>query len=796
MENGTECLEPSRGAIRQTVEADYSIQRENQLISFEFKWDTCYSSHQDSMIKYYTQEERAQLLSQICSYLFNAAADADSHLGGLERVFSGLVSCQWRPDSGVEVVVDRVEAILRRLPHTPGPIPGVLEKLPSGYFMNGRKTWNYLHVTTLIHKNLIRCAILSVLTATGNGTFDWDMQEGLNIVGELIQLCVTRSTKDDAHQHIRFLVVSYLWSFWQRARLLQSQGILAKYLRIGYVHGNEKYQWMRNFQVARNLSIRALTEEVAKSHKPLNMCGWKFELLRGDSKCLGFDFRSLFTRFKEAFGSLPASCLKHSTEACDGRDWHDCLRFDRTETGNQTMHDASHPHTHEGEPRVKWDEESYRGVVGARAVSIYATSNRLTYCTASERTLAFSHVWSHGQGGRPHEGINRCLHQRYANLAKSLGCDSYWIDSACIPDEDELRKEAINHINGVFYRSKYVLVCDRELMTLDANNLITEHYERILTGVLLSDWNIRAWTMLEALKGREHVAILCRDDHIVSFSEVAQHVCDHGRLAVAGFLLLLPHMLHSQLEGTELGKVQREISPNDIPLETIGSWLSHRPASRKGDDVRIWSLCLNQHRTRVKDAVDFWRQQKGVYSGFLLSSSDRLVEPGLSWAPASPFALSEERSDGSSQAIFHRPLESADTQGLSITSDGLWGAWWVYEHDDHVVAQIRETLTRLPKTNKELRRIRRHLRLQNKWMALLRPVSSSVYSRYDGVEKTPSVTKTGTLVAVCDSSKTESRRREFPTSQKSYKWIWCGVYEWPTTTPMPEFTQISELWIG
>lgn len=84
-----------------------------------------------------------------------------------------------------------------------------------------------------------------------------------------------------------------------------------------------------------------------------------------------------------------------------------------------------------------WDEASYRAVIGARAVSLGKTDpegNVLRYCKASEKTMAISHVWSHGQGGWPEAGLNGCLHHQYASIARSQGCDSYWMDIACIPE--------------------------------------------------------------------------------------------------------------------------------------------------------------------------------------------------------------------------------------------------------------------------------------------------------------------------------------------------------------------------
>lgn len=102
-----------------------------------------------------------------------------------------------------------------------------------------------------------------------------------------------------------------------------------------------------------------------------------------------------------------------------------------------------------------------------------------------------SHVWSHGQGGKPENtlvdgergGLNSCLHNRYTSIARKLGCDSYWMDTACIPEDHSLRAESIAKINGVFSDSKVTLVCDRDLEDIDISDLNLGLRESILATV-------------------------------------------------------------------------------------------------------------------------------------------------------------------------------------------------------------------------------------------------------------------------------------------------------------------------
>lgn len=125
---------------------------------------------------------------------------------------------------------------------------------------------------------------------------------------------------------------------------------------------------------------------------------------------------------------------------------------------------------------MHWDEETYGKVSRGRAVLVNAdtSNNRLKYCSTTAKTLTISHVWSYGQGGRPEitgTGFNRCLHNRYCRIARVYGCDSYWMDTPCIPTDHVLRKEAINEINDIFYASKMTLVCDMDLIEIDVTNM-------------------------------------------------------------------------------------------------------------------------------------------------------------------------------------------------------------------------------------------------------------------------------------------------------------------------------------
>ncbi len=432
----------------------------------DFTWNEFYEEMlEDNVRKYYSQQERQHLMEAVLERLCSAANEPQGHVQRLEDEMGRLLVCVWRLERLTPVeLADQTASILRRLLETPLELPdsGALGDLPQGYFQechshnnsssSSSKAWADVKVVQLLPRNLVRYAAFFVANIGGERGFTFKaVQEVLKGVGELIHLLVRQEEEARDRQHdktgspqaARFVVRAFLWCFWQRARTLFQFFTLARYVRFGCRHGTGHYDWVPNFAVAPGgLSLRAFTEQAAWRIKPDEFCGWAFELLHGDATCLGLDFALLFDRFKEVWAEQPLDCSSDGVGACDGGDWRRCRRFYRevVENMNQTMHDQGCLHADgvASEPRVVWDEASYRRLAdstdGALAVDIDASegSDKLRYCPASHRTMAISHVWSHGQGGRPHEGINTCLHNRYGSLARGMGFDSYWIDSACM----------------------------------------------------------------------------------------------------------------------------------------------------------------------------------------------------------------------------------------------------------------------------------------------------------------------------------------------------------------------------
>jgi hypothetical protein len=183
--------------------------------------------------------------------------------------------------------------------------------------------------------------------------------------------------------------------------------------------------------------------------------------------------------------------------------------------------------------------------------------------------MAISHVWSHGQGGRPEHGINLCLHQQYSSLAKACNSDSYWIDSACIPSEPQLRKEAIETINTVFTTSKVVLIIDMDLESIDISTPDIETLETLLSVLLVCDWNVRAWTMLEAVRGSSNVNILCSNSQLISLTDLCCRILNEGAIDLALLIGSAQHLHPSHFPPQYLSRMRGFSSASGMHLDLV-----------------------------------------------------------------------------------------------------------------------------------------------------------------------------------------------------------------------------------
>ena len=482
---------------------------------------------------------------------------------------------------------------------------------------------------------------------------------------------------DDEHEQGRAILKAFLWATWQRSVMLYFYYIIGVQLDHGY-----SSTWNALLAVRGLRRLDDLDSEDYKRDSTNYLCNWAFELLRTSRSSLGLDFRTMIHRFNAHFGERTGRCINGSDSACDGDQPETCHRFTASETKAQSAHAATCDRNCR---KIKWSEVSYMQSASPRAVVANKGQDLLHYCKVSSQTMAISHVWSHGQGGRPEEGLNACLHERYCSLAERYSCQSYWIDSACIPSDRALRKEAIATINDVFSTSEITLVSDVDLQSVDLTSSSIEALETLLSILFVCDWNVRAWTMLEAIRGSRAIYLQCKEDCTISLTEILRKVHQEGAIDLAVLVGSAQHLLPSSDSGR----------PKTI--EEASYMLSQRHASHPDDEIRIWSLLNNG--PGHKDILELWKSQSQVNTAFLMSSAPRITTTrGYGWAPIIPYIRPQTRSaDLDPNNIQHYTVRypSYDGQGSFIARiehepAGLISKWLVWDMDCETISTYRE----------------------------------------------------------------------------------------------------------
>ena len=131
-----------------------------------------------------------------------------------------------------------------------------------------------------------------------------------------------------------------------------------------------------------------------------------------------------------------------------------------------------------------------------------------------------------------------------------------------------------------------MLVCDKDIMEIDISNMTTAVCETLLVTAIVCDWNVRAWTFLEAFRARRTIHLLCRNNAVVQLKQVIEIVHRKGALDIGILLLAMPHFL-APLDDRILAS-HKSWAPEGgregfkagyLRIETSGSLLSHRAAS-------------------------------------------------------------------------------------------------------------------------------------------------------------------------------------------------------------------------
>lgn len=755
----------------------------------------------------HSSDERYGVLKNLYDSLINEARHPHSHASQIDNILSGLIRCSLcSPKLPSDIITD-TQHLLRRLPVYSFILPERWPWLDPEYSQSNEDTgdpWQILTINNTCSLNIVRIAIYI-------NTHPTDMRGVRDLLLFLEQVLTVASQRDSGDQ-VGFIVRAALWTSWQRINMLYLFAVVTKgiYLGFGACDGAELAS--REFEIGPRYSVQDMSKSYPFHDKSLYMCSWAFELLKKEPCCIGADFQRFHERFNSAWGQQPGRCRDEQGRLSYCRN-EECRRLTGLKVEDQSAHDEGCSMNCR---RLIWDEKSYLSVKGTRAVSVTRTNaeSGMQYCSASSRSVAISHVWSHGLGGRPEDGINECLHKRFSKIAARYNCESYWWDTACIPEPHQLRKEAIRGINRTFATSKVVLVCDQDIMKIDTSEYTIQKKEIILVTVLVSDWNVRAWTYLESMRGRNHLYLLCRHNACINFLELVKDVCSEGCIDIAILSLAARHMLPWNANSPPL------IRDKNMGLELAGSMLSHRPASRKGDDLVIWSLLIgldNESSTALpfegveQDSEEFcsrfWKTfvNRNISTGFLVSSAPRLATRGLTWAPRTTSCV----TSGNEPPV-HSSFDGTNTSLARITDQGIVGDWMMYEFS---VQDVRTSpLTAFSAPN--LRRLKDICkeRFEDNCSrgALIHPVTddskSSVASLIEpvtGARNLP-VAKDAELY---DDLEYRGYRSEFGGTllallskeehhdENGLGWAWKGVWKWSDSVGFPPFKHVRDVFI-
>jgi hypothetical protein len=294
--------------------------------------------------------------------------------------------------------------------------------------------------------------------------------------------------------------------------------------------------------------------------------------------------------------------------------------------------------------------------------------------------------------------------------------------------------------------------------------------------VLVCDWNVRAWTLLEAIRGRRSIYLLCKYNKVLSLRETLEIVHREGSISLSILFLTAQHLLpppDKDLNETFPSKLYFDMkSKGFVSIEEAGSLLSWRQASRPGDDIVIWSLLVGDEK--FNDAKSLWGSkidsiQRAVSTGFLVSSASRVKDvPGMGWAPAHPTL------DRAAGKVYVADDGHGSQTGV-MTEEGLKSYWGVHafesSHDLLLPYQFAVHQTAKAQSEHEYR-----------WLGLFQALAWDIGFEYARTARRYRGNARGPLFAICGS---DDRK----------VWTWIGVYEWATDKPLPEFTSDNVLLI-
>ena len=231
-----------------------------------------------------------------------------------------------------------------------------------------------------------------------------------------------------------------------------------------------------------------------------------------------YNLRSQLLNLLKEFGATLKDALKHEDHSMCNFDF--CEFSSRNFTAVQQYHERR-PYEEEEQTKVAENHKKrdvcfpLHGLFKDKILVEAVYSNDLTaWCLDGSDILehhrpfmAISHVWSDGTGTGtwPSKQVNECLYGYFRGVAERFQCEGIWWDTLCVPQERNVRGDALNVMHRNYEYARLTLVHDRFL-----RNLPFERPEQACLAIVMSPWFTRGWTALELAKSRK-VKIVFKD---------------------------------------------------------------------------------------------------------------------------------------------------------------------------------------------------------------------------------------------------------------------------------------------
>ncbi|KAI4215746.1 MAG: hypothetical protein LQ351_001733 [Letrouitia transgressa] len=583
----------------------------------------------------YEANKRNVVLDRFCKDLLNAALNVETHVSQIDQILSRLIDVYFYYPTLRKDIIPYTRNVLQRLPVysilLPGKLPGWLN---SAYFQEDVcGVWEDLLINNTSSLNIVRVAIY---TSIHEMHLD-PIHKLLTLLGELLTLASQQTSGPE--QQGWFIVRTALWISWQRISMLYFFALVGAEGRLDNKWGfsQENRLALRDFQPVAGQGIQYRFDYL-DGVKADYMCSWAYEHLKLQPSCIGMDLRRLIQRFNSTWGQRSGRCRTGSSSSCVGRI---NLLITKTAMGIAQNLCGMKAHIEEFE-----------------AQELYASLKlppKVAFNTALSQPIP--------------------LQSRMSGLTvKEAGQRMELIDVSMRGMRKLLAAMAVILIGGIRLAFPKIINYAARRFKVSTELL---NKETILATVLLSDWNTRAWTYLESMRGRNNLYLLCKNSYCIKFLDLIQDIWSEGCIDIAILSLTVRHMLPAGAIG------------ENAYLEPAGNMLSHRPASRKGDDLVIWSLLIGLDKSGTAQlpfgetdqnseefCFRFWQTFIGewISPGFLMSSAPRLKTPGFTWAPRTATCLPEGADTWLKQAHFNGP----PTRNVKITNQGIMGEWVWY----------------------------------------------------------------------------------------------------------------------